>query len=161
MQLYPRQWLLANVLLSLNANLGAFAVYGHRRHTTQTVVGAGVAPRRFFLSVAWQNDFGSFFRQARKKIRSRSTLYVKYFLTAHDGERAGIGQTCPHERRRDDINVVLRVPIWERPRLRGRPHSALRGWGGELRCERSKHSSHVVSPTGKCPPSAGRAASGD
>ena len=107
-----RQWLLANVLLSLNANLGAFAVYGHRRHTTQTVVGAGVAPRRFFWNVAWQNDFEPFFRQARKEIRSRSTLYVRYFLTAHDGERAGIGQTCPHERRRDDINVVLRVPIW-------------------------------------------------
>ena len=45
-------------------------------------------------------------------MRSRSTRYVKHFLTAHDGERAGIGQTCPHERRRDDINVVLRVPIW-------------------------------------------------
>ena len=45
-------------------------------------------------------------------MRSRSKLYVKYFLTAHDGERAGIGQTCPHERRRDDINVALRVPIW-------------------------------------------------
>ena len=62
-----------------------------------------MAPRRFFLSVAWQNDFEPFFRQARKKIRSRSKLYVRYFLTAHDGERAGIGQTCPHERRRDDI----------------------------------------------------------
>ena len=58
-------------------------------------------------------------------------------------------QTCPHENDALGNRMLPLRPIWGTPAFAGGLSGY--GWGGELRCERSNYSSHVVSPTGKAP----------